>query len=73
MEWIAYAIIALIAAVAAFAMQQQKIPETNQDQPNAPSAKDGDPYMVVFGRVWVKSAKVSSWGDIAVEEIKKKG
>lgn len=73
MGWIQVAI--WIAAIVISYLLAPK-PKSNNPAPGtfeAPTASEGSPIPVLFGRRWVRQANVVWYGDLLVQPIKAKG
>ncbi len=64
-------IIALVIAVLSYALTPKpKIPSATAGKLDIPSPRLGDAIPVVFGRVWIKDAQISYYGNAATTPIK---
>lgn len=70
-----YLIIAVVFAVISFALRP-RIPEQpppSTEDINVPTAEEGRPIPVVFGRVLVTGSNVVWYGDLGYEEVRSEG
>lgn len=75
MEWIAYAIIFIVALVLAVALAPSPPSQkpATLDEFQMPTAEPGRPVPVVFGTYVVKSPNVVWYGDLMSEPVKTSG
>lgn len=72
MSWVVLIVIALVAAVVAYATRP-KVEQPKQDTPQGPTTEDGQAVVRYWGTHWIDDTFQLAWKVVGRDKIKAKG